>query len=518
MELKCKHCGEIGSVERRGTVTTNDVVKQRIKCFSCGKWGLEELTYANIPKFEKTPEEIERLANTERFLITSSQNNTELDKRFWKALLKYATHIKAQLVVIPVLYRNPTQPGEKEATDAWWPKEVIPFLMENELRIGYKCRIMGNVRIQATAVNPLTGFESLTQGDSAIFGHGQIQMKTIATPQHRLPKILTTTGSTSLKNYSATKTGIKGDFHHSLGAVIVEVDNEITINHIRNITGDNNSEFYDLDKHVNHHRVKIINSIPALVTGDEHHMYMSEEVRDATYMNADSIVQVLRPKYIVRHDIIDSYSISHHHNAKPSIRYAKQWNEKNRLEDELWISANFLNSSTPTFSTNVIVPSNHHDHIKQWLEEMDWRQDLPNAKLFHEMWVAWLQAIEDGRDFHPFVWWMKQHCKADTLYLTEDYPFIVEGIYLGYHGDRGPDGAKGNIRNMSKIGAKTIVGHTHSPGIEKGCYQVGTSTQLKLEYTKGPSSWLNTHCLVHANGKRQLVNVIKGEWRLQNAV
>jgi hypothetical protein len=27
-------------------------------------------------------------------------------------------------------------------------------------------------------------------------------------------------------------------------------------------------------------------------------------------------------------------------------------------------------------------------------------------------------------------------------------------------------------------------------------------------------SWLNTHCLITANGKRQLINVIYGDWRV----
>ena len=240
-------------------------------------------------------------------------------------------------------------------------------------------------------------------------------------------------------------------------------------------------------------------------------------------MDDDSIVKVCRPKYGVRHDIIDSYSVSHHHRNSPSTRYSKAFKNDDDLEKELFISVNFLKDSTPDFMTNVIVPSNHDDHIKRWLEEVDWRADLPNAKIYHQMWSAWIDAIEasktddpeERKDFHPFTWWMKQHDTTNTLWLTDDYPFIVEGIYLGYHGHRGPNGARGSIKNLSKIGAKTIIGHTHSPGIDKGCYQVGTSTWLKLDYTSGPSSWHNTHCLVHPNGKRQLVNIVNGEWRKQ---
>ena len=82
------------------------------------------------------------------------------------------------------------------------------------------------------------------------------------------------------------------------------------------------------------------------------------------------------------------------------------------------------------------------------------------------------------------------------------------------HGDKGPNGARGSRMNLRRIGVKSIIGHTHSCGIEEGCYQVGTSTALNLEYTSGPSSWLNTHCVVYASGKRSLINIIEGEWRL----
>ncbi len=92
---------------------------------------------------------------------------------------------------------------------------------------------------------------------------------------------------------------------------------------------------------------------------------------------------------------------------------------------------------------------------------------------------------------------------------------MVAGVELGMHGDRGPNGSRGSIKNLRRIGVKSIIGHSHTPGIEEGCYQVGTSTVLNLEYANGPSSWLNTHCLLYPNGKRTLVNIIDGKWRLE---
>ena len=71
---------------------------------------------------------------------------------------------------------------------------------------------------------------------------------------------------------------------------------------------------------------------------------------------------------------------------------------------------------------------------------------------------------------------------------------------------------RGTRLNRRRIGAKTIIGHSHSPGIEEGCYQAGTSTNLRLEYNLGPSSWLNAHVVLYGNGKRAILPIIDGLW------
>jgi len=506
--MKCKHC-KSDKTEWRGLRHGRKSARKRLFCQECRRWSsfsLDELTpvlYEPMPpppKFTK-----------KTFLITSAQNNTGVDKNFWKAVLNLKAHYDAELLVIPVSYRNPNMPGV-EQEDAWWPKEVIPYLVDQDVSLAPGIRVMGNIKIGATVDNPLSGLDSISTGDSAVFGHAQVQLKTVATPQQRLPKILTTTGSVSLKNYSQARTGVKAEFHHSLGLVVVELDGK-DIFHIRNIVGDEKSEFYDLDLKVTARGVKAGHRSEALVVGDEHTMFTCPKVKKATFTDPDSIVNVLKPKYIVRHDVIDSYTVSHHHKTKPSIQFAKYTHKKNRLIDELDLTARYLEETTPKGSTSVIVPSNHHDHITRWLEEVDWREEPWNAILYHEMWAAWLKRIEASLKFHPFTWWLRNNCKADLITLYDDYPFIVKGIYVGYHGNKGINGAKGSLVQFSKIGVKTIIAHWHAPGINKGAYQVGTSTKLALEYTNGPSSWLNSHCTISPNGKRQIINIIKGRWR-----
>jgi hypothetical protein len=100
--------------------------------------------------------------------------------------------------------------------------------------------------------------------------------------------------------------------------------------------------------------------------------------------------------------------------------------------------------------------------------------------------------------------------------LDIDESFNLAGIECGMHGHYGPNGARGSIKNLSRLGSKVISGHGHTPGIEEGHFRTGTSTPLRLEYTNGPSSWLNSHVVVYASGKRSIITIIDGAWRLED--
>jgi hypothetical protein len=109
-------------------------------------------------------------------------------------------------------------------------------------------------------------------------------------------------------------------------------------------------------------------------------------------------------------------------------------------------------------------------------------------------------------------WVEKLKGGAPIQCLGRDESFNLAGIELSMHGDQGPNGTRGSRHNLRRIGVKSIIGHSHSPGIEEGCTQTGTSTPLTLEYNSGPSSWLQCHAVLYANGKRSLLPIIDGEW------
>ncbi len=49
--------------------------------------------------------------------------------------------------------------------------------------------------------------------------------------------------------------------------------------------------------------------------------------------------------------------------------------------------------------------------------------------------------------------------------------------------------------------------------IWQGVYQVGHSSRDRHGYNVGPSSWLTSHAILLANGRRQMIHIIGRDWR-----
>lgn len=453
-----------------------------------------------------------KIAGKKRFVITSAQSNTAIDRNFLESINKYCMKNYATLLIVPIRYRNPTSPDQTIEDE--YPKEIEEFLFENNIKIHPKLKVLGSLKIAATAEYPLTGLAPISKGDSIVIGHNQLQMTTLPVQANDDPIIMTTTGTISEKNYSASKQGYKAEFNHSASAVVVELDGEMS--HIRHLNFDGTG-FYDFDIYYSkdgaqHH----YNAVTAVITGDEHAIFADPDVKEATY-GPNGLVKRLSPKYIVRHDVLDCYAVSHHHNKNILTKFKKYVTGENDMAKELDATIDFIVETTPKGSTNILVPSNHTDHLTKWLNEADVKNEQWNARLYHWLMYNVLHHIETQKTIpdpfelysrKPFV---SQDCSVEFVTRSESYK--IHDIEVAIHGDRGANGARGSREQFAKLPSKTIVGHSHSPGIEKGCYQVGTSSKIKLEYNDGPSSWMNTHCLIYKNGKRQLVNILKGRWR-----
>jgi hypothetical protein len=367
--------------------------------------------------------------------------------------------------------------------------------------------IMSDIKIQPTAVNPMIGLQALSGINSCIFGHPRVHMEMIPVLDDNTPKMMLTTGSLTMKNYTDSKSGKIGEFHHTFGFVVVEIEDKEMF-HVRQVTADDVSgDFSDLYHRVENGIVSRLNDIEAIVLGDLHCGSHDEEVFDSTL----KLMKELIPNHILVHDSFEASSINHHEMKDPFIQYGKEVNGTNDLAKEIDIMMDVL-SNFKDQKNVVIVRSNHDDFLDRWLKNEDWKKQptFKNAPLYMELSVRLLKQYAKGGEHIIGV--IPELIKEKfpnfiTLSLNDSYK--VKGWELSQHGSEGPNGSRGSLMGFRKLNTKVIVGHYHSPGRKDGALAVGTLTKLKLSYNKGASSWAQGNVLIHKDGRAQHVFFVK---------
>jgi hypothetical protein len=161
-----------------------------------------------------------------RFIITSAQSATPVNKKFIKNIEAYAEHINAEILVIPFRYKNPTSVFSSEQREGeWWDDSIIKYLTLNRHDLNKGIAVLSDVPIQPTASNPLLGLEGMTAGHSCVVGHPRLELKTIPVMEGCRPKIMFTTGACTKKNYTESKAGSLSKYSVSL---VVVVDSQAT--------------------------------------------------------------------------------------------------------------------------------------------------------------------------------------------------------------------------------------------------------------------------------------------------
>lgn len=450
------------------------------------------------------------------FIVVAAQNGTPVEPDWWATILSMAKHRKAEILVIPIRYKNPTSQWTASQQGAeHWASEVRDYLWSARTSLNKKCMVLGDFKIQPTAADPLTGAEALSLAQSGIIGHTKLQMRSIATPASRMAKILTTTGACTVENYTDSRVGRVGAFHHSLSCVIVEIVGTKRF-HLRHVHYDRKTKSAtDLDVR---YQVNGYGAAPrplALAMGDTHVRAIDLAVERATF-GPGGMIETLNPQHLIFHDVLDSYFSSPHHWQDPFIGVAIA-KAAGTVEAEVEEAVRFIRDRTKKDRISVVVGSNHNDMLGRWLKRTDWKTDPINACFYLRTALRMAdeaKLLRKGADYpDPFTTIVRDRKIPNVRVLDQDESFTLAGVELGMHGDRGPNGARGSIKNLRRIGVKSIIGHSHSPGIDEGCYQTGTSSLLRLDYNHGPSSWLNAHCLLHADGKRQIIVIVDGYWR-----
>jgi hypothetical protein len=453
------------------------------------------------------------IKSTDTFIITWAANATSVHGPFWASLTRYAKKLGAQILVHKGRYKH--QLKSKDDDGEWYDDVLAPYLINKRFTINKNLELLADIPILPTAVTPLTGLEGF--GDkSKIVGHPRLQFKTVATPGHKMASLLTTTGSCTRARYSNSRAGKHGQFHHTLGAVIVEVEGPLFW--ARHLNANTRGEFIDLDVKVTPDGIEKAPPPIAAVLGDTHARVADETVDQATF-GPGGIVQRYRPNHIVFHDLDDGQSHNPHEEKDPFVEQALSTENRDDVEAEVKFSAEYVRNRTPSWATSHVVSDNHGDFLRRYIVTRDWKKLSPKNREFYlksALMMVQGAKLVDGMPSYPspFPAYLREHGGPNVKVVSSGESLIFEGIQCGFHGHRGPNGAKGSIKNMRRIGEKSIIGHSHSPGIDEGCMQVGHSAKANQPYTLGaPSSWMHAHALIYPGGKRQLIIIVAGRHR-----
>lgn len=455
------------------------------------------------------------------YIITSHQNDTKINTPFLESLLTLKKHLKAKLVVIPTYYQTRGAYGNMEPK---WSEELNPYYQSRPFKLNQYLEICAGLPINATAENPLSGLHAITGIASCIIPHPQLMVEYVAVPADAIPKVMMTTGSISQKNYTRSKAGAKGSFHHTASAIVVYIDDDIFYPFI--VNADRSGGFYHLNHYYTGEGRTETEYKYNLVVGDLHCEWMDPTVMNATWVDDKSIVKALPIGTQCWHDVIDFNSKHSHHNRKDKI-YQMALDKAGKGDAEWCLSTTAkvvskLLDNSPNTNTVHIVDSNHHDHVYRFLNELSVHElKLPDKKLYHSMWLELLDKAEidhtntlQNADCLKIYFnkALKKEHKKMLSYADSNKQLMLYGVDCSQHGHRGPNGTFGSDTGFAKTNYKISKGHTHSPGLNKGVMTAGHCGESRRNYTHGYSSWMHSHILGYPNGKRTFLTIIKGRW------
>jgi hypothetical protein len=461
-----------------------------------------------------------------RYIVTSAQSNTSVHEDTWASLKTMADHYDATILVSTFRYVLTQEGSAKRGSlresgrDEWYAKEVEDHICDELVELAPGLIFCGNMNTLPTAERPLRGFESYTGRASGIFPHPRHQMLSVASHKQDPTKFNWTTGCVTKRHYIQKRAGIRAEFHHCYGALLVEVTDKQWF--VRQLATDDDGCIQDLDRLFRPDGKVTKSDVEAITWGDLHVERADSGVAELAW-GKGGMLDTLRPKRQFIHDLLDFHARSHHEMRDPHAMYERWVEGTDSVGEALHKAASFLGKhARRPWCETVVVCSNHDNHLERWLKEADYKHDHRNALLFLRLQLAKYEAItERDYKFLMLEHAMRNVCELDpdaARFLRHDESFVIckdrhGGIECGMHGDDGPNGAQGSIQGLTKMGRKANIGHSHSAGILDGVYQAGTSSELDLGYNKGPGSWSHSHIVTYPSGKRAIVTMWGGQWR-----
>lgn len=426
--------------------------------------------------------------NTNKYIIFSAQNNTEVDVDFLQAIKQYEK-LDYQPICVPLVYQTLNPFSNQEQRDVWWDSRLNDYLINRSIQFNDNLALHPSIRPSATTLRPLAGLINRSK-ISLIVGANRQHVESIASPKGDMPTLFFSTGSVTVPNFRPGMAGSKAKPGHTIGALIVEIDGDrFYWRHI----GWKDDCFYDLDRKVTKDGIESNNPIEAVIWGDFHAEDHSKTVWDATI----ELSKKLKPKHHVLHDLV-TFKNGHHMTTFDRLR-----NSDRRTDEGFKTASEYLTKLQSEFpeSKIVVVNSNHDNHLDGWLERYK-HKEFPQDALFYHKLMTNILLDQDGRE--PFYHAMKMNTPRTTFekirWLKKAESFIINNHELGNHGHSGTNGSRGSLASLQRTTKRQLIGHSHIIGRNDNVTQAGTSAILDEDFHTGYSACIYSHILLYPNG------------------
>jgi len=431
-----------------------------------------------------------------KYIITNVQYNAGVNKNLLQNILLFAKEHEVDNLLTFV--QNGSYKNE-EIVDERVFKSGFAIIESLRLNSNLKCKDM---KILAQQIKPLTGLnKKLSRDYSYILPSAKIRYLSVANTS-KYPRVFMTTGNLTKPNYKLhTAQGRKAQEMHQYGFVYVVIDDNKKFR-AQQIEATKRGDFhYYTEKY---HSGKVYKDKPeALILGDWHTGDTDPKIRKRTI----AMIQRMMPKRVVFHDLFNGHSVNPHEQGDLIQELRNEKRKRLSLSKELKLvlkEIKFFANMFPEINF-FVAESNHDIFLERYIRDKKFINDPSNF-----MFICSLipEILKDKQPTLEIALQAVGDLPTNFTFLKEDKEFRVRGIELAYHGHRGINGSRGSSSSFDRYNLKMITGHTHTPALYENGMCVGTSTKLKLYYTKGASSWMHAHGILYTSGKYALVTLI----------
>lgn len=440
-------------------------------------------------------------ADFRAYVITSAQNNTDLNAGAWDALRNVAADLGAEIIVLPFWYnKNAFSPAAEKPHESFH-SELRPFMLKEYedcflfSRKGVK--LMPSAAILPTAKLPVNAAKQLNTGEGlTVVGSPKQQLEMLPQLNGHIRAGIST-GTVTGINYTRSRAGSEAETEHVFGGILVW----------RNAKGLQVTQLQFIDGRIEYYAEGLgsdWSEPPVMKLGDLH----CEAYDPICWRKTIETVSNIQPVSVAVEDVLHFASRSHHNRHSGKHLYSAQGET---VKAELTQVINQLNELADYVPHVYVTESNHNSALDNWLDDKTYspKNDPVNAKLYYLLNWALCDAIDHGEASYSALKLALEgldHSGLPTLYEPivfgrGDVSEVWYGCEMSQHGHKGQNGSHGNPKLFAKWGTSLATGHTHSPSQFGKVITAGVTARKDQGYNRlGASSWAQAHAIVFSNG------------------